>query len=207
MEIFDKYRSSNEDGSETESGEDRRLGGGSSLDGSSAAGTEAAATRRQADRGSARPIITTLAETDDEDDSALPPYDGADAIHHSIEDEGVSMNDGYQQLGTKSLNLTQDWSFNGLGGSGGEDSAGADCGSDEAQLDSSGDEHGPSHGFDDTDIEMKTGDTDDALPDPTAPTSTSTNGVISVPAPSGSDRNSEEVAEIHLDSNKGTKVE
>lgn len=208
-EIFDKYSSSNEDGSDAESGEDQRLGGGSSLTGSSDAGTGAAAARHQGNRGSVKQNITALAGTDDEGDNDPPPYDGnGTTIHHSIEDEGVSMDDGYQQLGAKSLNMTQEWSFNAIGGSGAEDSTGADCASDDVQLDSSSEDHGLGQELEDRDTEMTIGDEGNTtLTGLTTPAATRKNEVISIPPLGSTNRDSEEVTEIHLDGDKGTKAD
>lgn len=220
--ISEKYRTSEENSEEDddELGEGQRLGEGSSLTGSSSAGTGAAAVRRRGDRGSGSVAIKALAGPDDDDDP--PPYEGAnriETIHDSIEDEGVDVKDSYQQLGTsKSISLTQTWNFEGLAGSGAEDSTVADIASDEVQLDSSSDERGLSQ-FDDPDTLMTGHDLADEQLEPLVPddghqgsladiqnATWERKGVIAVPTGAGSDGDSNEVAEIHLESEKGTRT-
>ncbi|KAF7563795.1 hypothetical protein G7046_g302 [Stylonectria norvegica] len=202
-EIFDKYRD-HESGDDMESGEDQRLGGGSSLNGSSGAGRGAVATRRLADRGSGRTTIRSVNGTDDDEDD-LPPYSDAiqgETIHNSIEDEGVEMTDGYQQLGPTSLDLTQGWSFTALDGSRPEDSTGADCASDVVQRGSSFDERGLSQELTDHDTEMSGHvELSDAQNESWEET-----GVISVPNESESDQDTE-VTEIHLEGGKESRRE
>lgn len=216
-EISKKFDDTDDD-EETESGEDQRLGGGSSLVGSSSAGTGAVATRRQADRGLGRTTVTEIAGPDTDDDGDLPPYDAVnqgETAQCSIEDEGVGMTGGYQQLSTKSLNMTQGWNFNGLGGSEADGSTGANCASDEVQPDSLTDGRRLSPNPFDSDVEMTGADNQEHPVEPPAANeaaqlalsdiqkeSWDQKGVISVPAAHGSDRDSNEVAEIHLDNDR-----
>ncbi|KAM0204587.1 hypothetical protein ACHAPA_001969 [Fusarium lateritium] len=217
--ISEKYKNSadNSEDEDFEAGEGQRLGEGSSLTGLSSAGTGAAATHRLTGRGSDRVTVTSLAGPDDED---LPPYDAAPRIgnlHDSVEDEGVDMKGGYQPLDHgKSLNLIQGWNFEGLADSGAEDSTGADIASDDAQLDSSADERGFGQ-FDDPDTVMTGHEPIDDESEPAALSAPISIGikqstwspkeVIDVPATAGIDRDSNEVAEIHLETEKGTKAE
>ncbi|KAF5978409.1 hypothetical protein FCOIX_5922 [Fusarium coicis] len=217
--ISEKYKNSEENSEEEgEVGEGQRLGEGSSLIGLSSAGIGAVATRHLGGRGSNRITVTSLAGPDDEDED-LPPYDGANgmgSIHSTVEDEGVDVNGSYQRLDNKSLNLVQGWNFEGLGDSGAEDSTGADFGSDDVQLDSSADERGLSQ-FDDHDTIMTGQDPAEGEPEPAAPRTTiltdtqkstwDRKDVIDVQTTAGSDRDSNEVAEIHLENEKGTKAE
>ncbi|KAM0370660.1 hypothetical protein ACHAPY_010511 [Fusarium culmorum] len=205
--ISEKYRNSEENSEveDAEAGEGQRLGEGSSLVGLSSVGIAAAATRLPTG-GSDRVTVTSYPGPDDDEDE-LPPYGGA-------EDEGVDVKEGYQQLDNRqSMNLTQTWDFTGLVDSGAEDSTGADIGSDDVQLDSSADERGFSQS-DEPDMAM-TGhdlmDVDRATPaSHTLPDIENATGdhkaVIDVPT-AGSDRDSSEVAEIHLENEKGTKAE
>ncbi|KIL90912.1 hypothetical protein FAVG1_05607 [Fusarium avenaceum] len=217
--ISEKYKNSadNSEDEDFEAGEGQRLGEGSSLTGLSSAGTGAAATHRLTGRGSDRVTVTSLAGPDDED---LPPYETAPRIENlrdSVEDEGVDVKGGYQPLDHgKSLNLIQGWNFEGLADSGAEDSTGADIASDDVQLDSSADERGFGQ-FDDPDTVMTGHDPIEDESEPTtlsAPTSIdikqatwSSKEVIDVPATAAIDRDSNEVAEIHLETEKGTKAE
>lgn len=219
-EILDKFEDSADE--ETgESGEDQRLGGGSSLIGSSSAGTGAEAIRPRLERGLTRTTVTALEGSEDDE---LPSYEGAtngETIHNSIEDEGVEMSDTYHPVGTRSLDMTQGWSFTGLA-NGGDSSTAADYASDDAQVDSSGDERGGSRGLQDLDVDMTTG-VDPGYTESDAPPAPDDNAqialsdiqtaawerkdVITVPAGAGSDRDSEEVAEIHLEGEKGARVD
>lgn len=183
----------------------------------SSAGTGAAATHRLTGRGSDKVTVTSLAGPDDED---LPPYEAAPRIenlHDSVEDEGVDVKGSYQPLDHgKSLNLIQGWNFEGLADSGAEDSTGADIASDDVQLDSSADERSFGQ-FDDPDTIMTGHEPIDDESEPvalSAPASTDIKQatwfpkeVIDVPATAGIDRDSNEVAEIHLETEKGTKAE
>ncbi|KAJ9425218.1 hypothetical protein QL093DRAFT_2236246 [Fusarium oxysporum] len=216
--LFYRRRSSTPLGGSRRGGEGQRLGEGSSLNGLSSAGIGAAATRHLGGRGSDRITVTSLAGPDDEDED-LPPYDGAnriESIHSTVEDEGVDINGSYQRLDNKSLNLVQGWNFEGLGDSGAEDSTGADIGSDDVQLDSSADERGLSQ-FDDHDTVMTGQDPAEGESEPAAPQTTiltdtqkstwDCKDVIDVQTAAGSDRDSNEVAEIHLENEKGIKAE
>ncbi|KFA74953.1 hypothetical protein S40288_02221, partial [Stachybotrys chartarum IBT 40288] len=205
-EIFQKYNNSDED-DEAGSGDDQQLNGGSSLNGSLSAGAGAAAVHHHTDHGLVSTRTTALA--DDEDDEGLPPYDGLSHIHHSIEDEGVEMADRHQ--GPQSLGMTQGWNFDGLEDSGAE----GGYASNDAQLDSSADERDPDAGFFDQDADMTVDGTPQDLQPAGPPPAPDGNaqialadiqnaawerkGVLSVPAVIGSDGDSDEVAEIHLE--------
>lgn len=218
-QIFDKYEGSDAE-EENESGEDQRLGGGSSLVGSSSAGTGAVAIHRQVDRGLGRTTVTELTDPDADDDDDLPTYGSlsqGNTVHYGIEDEGVGMGGGYQPLEPKSLSLTQGWNFNALG-SEAEDSTGANCASDEAQPDSSADGRGVSPNVFDDDVEMTGQESRDGPNEPLAADATTQlalsdiqkeswgrKGVISVPAAVDSDDDSNDVAEIHLDGDKNIR--
>ncbi|KAF5676738.1 ubiquitin carboxyl-terminal hydrolase 12 [Fusarium heterosporum] len=216
--ISEKYKNSadNSEEEDFEAGEGQRLGEGSSLTGLSSAGTGAAATHRLTGRGSDRVTVTSLAGPDDDDDD-LPSYGATQRIedlHDSIEDEGVDVKGGYQPLdGGKSLSLMQDWSFEGLGDSGAENSTGADIASDDVQLDSSADERG----FDDPDTimtghepiddEPKTAVLSALTPADIRQGARSPKKVFDVPATAGSERDSNEVTEIHLETEREPKAE
>ncbi|KAK7414501.1 hypothetical protein QQX98_006612 [Neonectria punicea] len=221
--ISEKYEDEEEqDDDETEAGEGQRLGEGSSLTGSSSALIGAGATRHQAGRGSDRVTVTSLAAPDDGEDQ-LPAYEGPnriEMIHDSIEDEGADIKNSYQPLSTKSLNLAQPWNFEALGGSGAEDSTGADFASDEVQMDSSADEQVLGPDYYDPDTEMTGGDGVDGHVEPPAPnegaqaaladiqnTTWERNGVISLPTAAETDQDSNEVAEIHLEGDKGARAD
>lgn len=214
-EIVAKYEASEEE-EEEESGEDQRLGGGSSLIGSSSAGTGAEAVRPHLDRGLTRTMVTQLEGSDDE---TLPSYEGAtggEKIRNSIEDEGIEMSDATQPRASRSsFDMTQGWSFNALE-NGNFNNAEAGYGSDDAQADSSGDERGGgSQGYYDADTDMTAATGDHDYTEPDAPPAADDNAqtalsdiqsatwerkdVIAVPAAGGSDRDSDEVAEIHLE--------
>lgn len=216
--ISEQYADESEaDGDEAEAGEGQGLGEGSSLTGSPSALTGAGAVRHQASRGLDRVTITAL--TDADDDDALPPYEEGpsriETIQNSIEDEGVDVEGAYQPLTAASL-VTQNWNFEALGNSGAEDSTGADFASDDVQL-SSSEMQTPGQDFEDHDTEM-TGTVDvpaDHQAEPPAPddsaqaaladiqTATWANqGIISVAAAHRSDSDSNEVTEIHLDTEK-----
>jgi ubiquitin carboxyl-terminal hydrolase 4/11/15 len=209
--ISEKYKNSEENSEEgdAEAGEGQRLGEGSSLVGLSSVGIGAAATRLQAGRSSDRVTVTSYPGPDDDEDDP-PPYGGG-------EDEGVDVKDGYQQLDNgQSLNLAQSWNFEALGDSGAEDSTGADIGSDDVQLNSSADERGFSQS-DDPDMAMTGDDLMEVDHEPSAShkatladIQNATDGhktVIDVPTAADTDRDSNEVAEIHLENEKGTKAE
>ncbi|KAJ6446345.1 a-pheromone processing metallopeptidase Ste23 [Purpureocillium lavendulum] len=133
-------------------------------------------------------IKTAVKQVDEDDDP--PMYDGS--IRRSIEDDGEEMQSGYQDLGSKSLDMTQGWSFDKLDGSGAEGSNAADCASDDAQFDS-GDDRGQDPGDQDTDMASVTVDDAERWEG---------QDVLSVPAQGAGDRDSEEVAEIHLEGDK-----
>ncbi|KAH7329234.1 hypothetical protein B0I35DRAFT_456639 [Stachybotrys elegans] len=193
VEIFEQYDKVDDDDA-PESGEDQRLDGGSSLNGSSSAGTGAAAAHPQLGRGSAS-TKTTCSGAEDEE---LPSYSVTvreESIQHSIEDEGVDMTDG-----AKPLSLAQGWSFDTL------------------PLDSSADEREREGSFPHQDTAMTIGDAHEGgeqhevppAPDDNAQIALSDiqnaawerSGIISVPAAAGSDRDSDVVAEIHLEGSK-----
>lgn len=127
------------------------------------------------------------------DDDELPPYD--ETIRRSIEDDGEEASTNYQPGGSKSLNMTQGWNFNGLERSGAEGSTGGDCASDDVKYDSSGDDRGQEFLEQDTDMASSAAVEENAA-------WKGWQGVISVPAQAGSDRDSDEVAEIHLEGDK-----
>ncbi|KAH8737684.1 hypothetical protein BGZ61DRAFT_525775 [Ilyonectria robusta] len=220
--ISEKYDDDDEDDDdETEAGEGQRLGEGSSLNGSSGAGIGAVATRHQASHGSDKVAVTSLPTADEEDE--LPAYEGPNRIESlldSIEDEGVDIKNSYQPVGAKSLNLTQPWNFEALGGSGAEDSTGAEFASDEVQMDSSADEQVLGQEYYDPDTEMTGANAADEHAEPPAPNEGAQaaladiqnaawerKAVISVPTAAESDHDSNEVAEIHLGGDKGARPE
>lgn len=220
--ISEKYDDDDEDDDdETEAGEGQRLGEGSCLNGSSGAGIGAVATRHQASHGSDRVAVTSLTTADEEDE--LPAYEGPNRIESlldSIEDEGVDIKNSYQPVGAKSLNLAQPWNFEALGGSGAEDSTGAEFASDEVQMDSSADEQVLGQEYYDPDTEMTGANATDEHTEPPAPNEGAQaaladiqnaawerKAVISVPTAAESDHDSNEVAEIHLGGDKGARAE
>ncbi|UNI14415.1 Ubiquitinyl hydrolase 1 [Purpureocillium takamizusanense] len=133
---------------------------------------------------------TTVKQAVNVEDDDPPLYDGP--IRRSIEDDGDEMQESYRNMGTKSLDMTQGWSFERLSGSGAEGSNTADCASDDAQFDS-GDERGHELADQDTDMTSVTVD---------EPGRWEGQNVLSVPAHGAGDRDSEEVAEIHLEGDK-----
>ncbi|PNY22306.1 Ubiquitin carboxyl-terminal hydrolase 12 [Tolypocladium capitatum] len=145
-------------------------------------------------RGSTETAVEEPAGPEDEE---LPPYDGS--IRRSIEDDGGDMASNYQPLGSKSLNMTQGWTFNGLDGSGAEGSTAGDCGSDDAQFDSSGDDGGGEVFEMDTDMASAVAGEDGA--------NWEEHGVLSVPAQAGSDGESDDVAEIHLEGDRSSRTQ
>ena len=175
-EIFEKFDNPNDDDdSATEVGDDQRS------EDNFGRGT-VLGTGRSSHNGTTstiRPLVSS-------DDEGLPSY-GTSTVHPSIEDEGVQMTDHYQSLGSNPI--TQAWSF-GESGNNGID--GSDCASDTVQV-SSEDERGQF----DQDIEMNsvTGENSDA----------EDRGPISVPTKAEAHRNSEEVAEIHVEGDKDTQ--
>ncbi|KAI3544133.1 ubiquitin carboxyl-terminal hydrolase [Colletotrichum abscissum] len=218
-EIFDKFDKDGEDDDEedTDSGEDQRLVGGSSLTGSSRLGIGAEATHPRGNRGLASNTMST-ANLGAEDD--LPPYEGSSStnvgsenIQNSIEDEGIGMTD-YNGDST-AFSATQGWNWNSLGSADGtNNSLGLDgYGSDDAQPDSSDERevgNDTDMQFDETMGDYETAH-DEAPPPPdfgaqvglseiqTAAWARQNNAeVISVPA-ADNDTASTEAAEIHLD--------
>lgn len=113
--------------------------------------------------------------------------------------------------GPQSLGMTQGWNFDGLEDSGAE----GGYASNDAQLDSSADERDPDAGFFDQDADMAVDGTPQDLQPAGPPPAPDGNaqitladiqnaawerkGVLSVPAVIGSDGDSDEVAEIHLE--------
>ncbi|KAM4054773.1 ubiquitin carboxyl-terminal hydrolase [Hirsutella rhossiliensis] len=126
------------------------------------------------------------------DDEELPAYDKT--IRRSIEGDGAEVSSTCQPLESKSLDMTQGWNFNGLGSRGAGASTGGECGSDDAQFDSSGDERGRDLVEQDTDMASSVTVEDKAAWEG--------QGVIAVPARTGSEGDSDEVAEIHLEGDK-----
>ena len=143
-------------------------------------------------RGSTKAAIEDLVGPEDEE---LPPYDSS--IRRSIEDDSEDALGNYRPLGSKSLNMTQAWSFTGLDGSGADGSPAGDCGSDDAQFNSSGDERGREALEMDTDMASTSAAENHA--------SWQDRGVLSVPARAGSDGESDDVAEIHLEGDKASR--
>lgn len=96
----------------------------------------------------------------DSDDDAPPVYDEPtfDSIRRSIEDDDAASSNNGRNGRVKSLDMTQNWSFNGLD-SGAEFSTGGDAASDVAQADdSSGEEGGnSSQGYFEGDTAMASG--------------------------------------------------
>lgn len=172
FEKFDNPHDSEDDESSTEVGDDQdgygRPGGLHSRNGTT----------------------TTVRPLANSDDDELPSY-GSSTVHPSVEDEGVEMADNYQ-----SNPLEQAWSFNTVGGDGGNVS---ECGSDTAQV-SSDDERGHAQGAYDQDIDMSSTVADQSDGE-------NSKDVISVPPKAGSDRDSDEVAEIHVEGEKGSRAE
>lgn len=214
-EILEKFEAS-EDEETAGSGEDQRLGGGSSLIGSSSAGTGAEATRPRLGRGLSR---TTVAALEGSDDGQLPSYEGAtssETIQHSIEDEGVEMSGPYQPVRQGSFSMTQNWDFKDLGN--GADGVNAGYASDDAQPDSD-DEQGGVRDFQELELDTDmTADGGGEYTQPEAPPAPDDNAqvtladiqnaawerksVIAVQAGDDSDRDSNEVAEIRLEDDK-----
>ncbi|KAF9875602.1 ubiquitin carboxyl-terminal hydrolase [Colletotrichum karsti] len=214
-EIFDKFDKGGEDDEEedTDSGEDQRLVGGSSLTGSSRLGTGAEATLPRGNRGLGSSTMSTANRGDEE----LPPYDGSSStnvgsenIQNSIEDEGLSMTDN--NAGSNGFQVAQTWNWNSLSSNEPANSLGMEgYASDDAQPDSSDDRDHDTDmldeglgGFDDVNQE-------EAPPPPdfsaqinlseiqnAAWERKNKDKVISVPALEGSVA-SAEAAEIHLD--------
>ncbi|KAK1595294.1 ubiquitin carboxyl-terminal hydrolase [Colletotrichum navitas] len=219
-QIFEKFDKAGEDEEEddTDSGEDQRLVGGSSLAGSSRLGIGAEAIHPRGNRGLASSTMSTANRAGDDE---LPPYEGSsntnvgsDNIQNSIEDEGIGMTDFTG--GSNGFQAAQPWNWNSLGSAddGTNNSLGMEgYGSDDAQPDSS-DDHEAGN---DTDMpfDETMGDyeaTQDEAPPPpdfgaqvglseiqnAAWDRQNKPQVISVPA-ADDDAASTEAAEIHLD--------
>jgi ubiquitin carboxyl-terminal hydrolase 4/11/15 len=137
---------------------------------------------------STKTTVTPLTGT--EDNEELPGYVD-NLIRRSIEDDG-----NYQAPGSGGLDMTQRWSFTGLGSNGanGPADADADCASDDAQFESSGDDRDKPISEQDTDM-ASAGPFEDGA-------SWDNGGVISVPADGAAEGASEEVTEIHLETDK-----
>ncbi|WDK15666.1 ubiquitin carboxyl-terminal hydrolase [Colletotrichum graminicola] len=145
-QIFEKFDKAGEDEEEdgTDSGEDQRLVGGSSLAGSSRLGIGAEAIHPRGNRGLASSTMSTANRAGDDE---LPPYEGSsstnvgsDNIQNSIEDEGIGMTDFTD--GSNGFQAAQPWNWNSLGSAddGTNNSLGMEgYGSDDAQPDSSDD--------------------------------------------------------------------
>lgn len=127
------------------------------------------------------------------DDEEVPAYD--ETIRRSIEGDGAGDSGAYQPLECKSLDMTQEWNFSGLGARRTRGSTGGECGSDDGQLESSGDERGGDAAARDTDMASSVTAEDGA--------SWRGQGVIAVPVRTGSAGDSDEVTEIHLEGDKG----
>jgi ubiquitin carboxyl-terminal hydrolase 4/11/15 len=223
-EIFDKFDNPNDDDddddSATESGDDQRQGGGGFfLNGSSNGGIGAGAARLQTERGS-KTTVTPVADLDDDEPPSYGSGDGGSTVQLSIEDEGVEMSDNFNSQ--HSNPLTQAWSFDGVTSNARAGSTGAEYASDDAQLNSSDEERGRGKELYDQDIDMVS-NVADAESDAGGPPPPDDNaqialsdiqneawerkGVLSVPAKAGSDRDSDEVAEIHVEGDKTARPE
>ncbi|KAG5981926.1 hypothetical protein E4U55_002487 [Claviceps digitariae] len=131
-------------------------------------------------------------DEDEEDDDRLPSYSD-NTIRRSIEEVG-----NYEARGSKSLDMTQGWSFTSLEDKLESGSGEADCGSDDAQFNSSSD---------DQDQGVSEQDTDMASAGPSEhehehSTTWDNQDVLSVPANGAGDDPSDPVAEIHLEADK-----
>ncbi|CAG9937843.1 unnamed protein product, partial [Clonostachys rosea f. rosea IK726] len=204
--IFESFDKPNQDeDSDTEIGEDDQSDNGVSRNGTVNTGMKTTAIRPRADQASATSAIASLEPMDDDDDEQLPGYGevvAKSSLHPSIEDEGVDMTDSDP---AQSNPIIQGWSFSGISGNGREGSTGADIGSDDVQHGSTDDERMGPQNFDDQDVEMAsvTAELDSqeqlSVADGNAQTSWNRKDIISVPAKTGSDRDSDEVAEIHIE--------
>ena len=223
VQIFEKYDNPDEDDhDESEAGKPLQI---NTVLGGKGSDSEGALTGRPTlDRRGTRTTVTPIAGPDDDDDG-LPSYDNleqGDALHNSIEDEAIELPDGYDTLRPDSLDMTQGWNFNGLDPNAADRSkAGEDGGSDDVQLGSSSSEPGDSQDVYDHDTDMlSTGggnehQLNDAAPGANAKGQKALSGVkdaawdrtgvISVPSAADDDGNSDDVAEIHLDGDKGSK--
>ncbi|RDA90676.1 hypothetical protein CP533_4663 [Ophiocordyceps camponoti-saundersi (nom. inval.)] len=123
------------------------------------------------------------------DEDEPPPYMGT--IRRSIEGDGDDSSSGYHAAESKSLDMTQAWSFDGLETRKTQGSTGGDCGSDDVQFDSSSDDRARGYFDQDTDMASSAAVDDNA--------SWEGQGVLAVPAHAGSDADSDAVAEIHIE--------
>lgn len=132
----------------------------------------------------------------DSDDDTPPVYDEPtfDSIRRSIEDDDAGSSNNGQGGRVKSLDMTQNWSFNGLD-SGAEFSTGGDAASDVAQADdSSGEEGGnSSQGYFEGDTVMASGGREHDQ------------RVMDVSNEVSMDDGSDDVAEIHLEDGKSNE--
>lgn len=137
---------------------------------------------------------TTIKPLSDSHDGEVPPYE--EAIR-SIEDEGSN---SFQFADSTPLDLTSGWNFNGINGSRAEGSSAADCASDDAQLNSSSDEHGSSGGFPEADTHMTSASSikGDVIGEASSPAGAHED-VLTVPTGAPNSDDSDEVAEIHLE--------
>ncbi|PHH72855.1 hypothetical protein CDD80_4211 [Ophiocordyceps camponoti-rufipedis] len=128
-----------------------------------------------------------------EDEETLPPYSAT--IRRSIEGDEDQGAGGYIGPEGKSLDMTQGWTFEALEERGAARSTGGECGSDDVQFDSSDEAYRGGDCFEqDTDMASSA-----AVDDGTAWTG---QGVLAVPAQAGSEGDSDEVAEIHIDGDR-----
>jgi ubiquitin carboxyl-terminal hydrolase 4/11/15 len=193
-EIFSKFDNPNEgDDSSTEVGDEQS----DDSFGRAAASSGRALNSRNGTTTTIRPV-TSFSEEDEDDDDGLPPYSKRLA-QSGAGDEGVEMADQDQFVGSNPI--TQAWSF---GETGSNHIGGSDCASDTVQVSSEDDRT-----TFDQDIEMNSAaDNSDTEKAPASGEAVH-DGMISVPAKvgPGNNRDSEEVAEIHLDGDKETRNE
>ena len=128
----------------------------------------------------------------DDDDQDLPSYEST--LRPSVEDEGVEMNEGWQQTNP----ISQDWSFDNLG----EKDLASDAASNEVQLDSSDDERGQSQTSSVDDVDMAMSSPDDRQNG--APVGVKTvHTVPTAPPKQGSD----DVTEIHVEGEPNSRLD
>ncbi|KAG5930399.1 hypothetical protein E4U42_001645 [Claviceps africana] len=145
-----------------------------------------------------RTSVTQLSGLDDDeeeedDDDRLASY-GSNTIRRSIEEDGM-----YEAMRSKSLDMTQGWSFTNLEDKLGSGSGEADCGSDDAQFNSSGDDG--ERGLSEQDTDMASAGSSEHEQS----TPWDNQGVLSVPADGAGDDVSDPVAEIHLEGDKAAQ--